>query len=113
MHELSLVDSIVSDISGLAQKESFRKVNRLRLEIGSLSGVVPESIEFCFSELSRGSPLDGAELILKKVSLKVRCESCATESEPEIYDIQCHQCNSRDVTIIAGKDFKIIDLEVE
>lgn len=113
MHELSLVDSIVTDISGLAERESFKKVKRLRLEIGSMSGVVPESIEFCFSELSRGSPLEGAELILKKISLRVRCHSCCLESEPEIYDIQCQSCGSRDVAIIAGKDFKIIDLEVE
>lgn len=113
MHELSLVDTIVKDISALAGKENFHHVSQIRLEIGSMSGVIPESIEFCFSELAKGTVLDGATLVVQKVALKVRCEHCEVESEPDIDAICCQRCGLNEVTIIAGKDFKIIDLEVD
>lgn len=113
MHEVSLVDSIVTQVSELAQQESFKKVSRLRLEVGAMSGVIPESIEFCFPELSQGSPLENALLVINRTPLRVRCIQCSAETEPEIHDIECKKCNSREVKIIAGKDFKIIDLEVE
>jgi hydrogenase nickel incorporation protein HypA/HybF len=34
----------------------------VRLEIGRLSAVVPDSIRFCFDICAQGTPLEGAEL---------------------------------------------------
>jgi len=113
MHEISLVDSIVTQVSQLAEQEAFKKVFRIHLEIGAMSGVVPESIEFCFPELSRNSPLENALLVIRRTALRVQCNPCSAETEPEIHDIECKKCKSREVKIIAGQDFKIIDLEVE
>ena len=45
MHELSITCSIVELVSDTARG---RKVNRVMVEIGQLSGVVPDSIAFWF-----------------------------------------------------------------
>jgi hydrogenase nickel incorporation protein HypA/HybF len=113
VHEISLVEAIVRDISDLAQRENFHRVIRIQLEIGALSGVVRDSIEFCFPSLSDKTPLEGASLNFKSTPLTIRCGDCSQESSPAIDDMKCSHCDSRNFTVIAGKDFKIVDIEVE
>ena len=59
MHELSITRNVVAIVSERAQGQ---RVTRVRLEIGRLSAVVPDSIRFCFDICAQGTPLAGAEL---------------------------------------------------
>ena len=59
MHELSITRNVVAIVSERAQGQ---RVTRVRLEIGRLSAVVPDSIRFCFDICAQGTPLEGAEL---------------------------------------------------
>jgi hydrogenase nickel incorporation protein HypA/HybF len=113
VHELSLVESIVRDVSQLAQSENFRRVVQIQLEIGTLSGVVRESVEFCFPTLSEGTPLEGATLLIKSTPLTILCQNCSQTSTPVIDDMKCEHCGLRNFKVTAGRDFKIIDLEVK
>ena len=67
MHEVSLVSALVDQIEELKVKEDFAQVLEIRLGIGTQSGVNPESIEFCFSEVTRKSCLQGAKLVLERL----------------------------------------------
>jgi hydrogenase nickel incorporation protein HypA/HybF len=59
VHELSITRNVVAIVSERAQGQ---RVTRVRLEIGRLSAVVPDSIRFCFDICAQGTPLAGAEL---------------------------------------------------
>ena len=59
MHELSITRNVVAIVSERAEGQ---RVTRVRLEIGRLSAVVPDSIRFCFDICAQGTPLEGAEL---------------------------------------------------
>ena len=59
MHELSITRNVVAIVTERAQGQ---RVTRVRLEIGRLSAVVPDSIRFCFDICAQGTPLEGAEL---------------------------------------------------
>jgi hydrogenase nickel incorporation protein HypA/HybF len=59
MHELSITRNVVAIVS---EKAVGQRVTRVRLEIGRLSAVVPDSIRFCFDICAQGTPLEGAEL---------------------------------------------------
>ena len=59
MHELSITRNVVAIVSERAEGQ---RVTRVRLEIGRLSAVVPDSIRFCFDICAQGTPLAGAEL---------------------------------------------------
>jgi hydrogenase nickel incorporation protein HypA/HybF len=59
MHEMSITQSVVEICEGHA---AGRKVIDVVLEIGELSGVGHDSIEFCFEAGSKGTLLEGARL---------------------------------------------------
>ena len=59
MHELSITRNVVAIVS---ERAVGQRVTRVRLEIGRLSAVVPDSSRFCFDICAQGTPLEGAEL---------------------------------------------------
>ena len=59
MHELSITRNVVAIVSERAEGQ---RVTRVRLEIGRLTAVMPDSIRFCFDICTQGTPLAGAEL---------------------------------------------------
>lgn len=113
MHEFSLAQSLVEQITELASKEGASRVTRVEVTIGAMSGVMKDPFEFCFPEAIRGSCLEGCTLIIKEAPLRVHCNNCASESLPEQFAIRCGVCQGQDVKIIEGKDFLLNSVEVE
>jgi hydrogenase nickel incorporation protein HypA/HybF len=62
MHESHLIEPIVKGISEHAQKEGASRVSKVRLKIGELTGVKEGSFKETFSVLSKGTPLENADL---------------------------------------------------
>ena len=80
MHELSITRNVVAIVS---ERAVGQRVTRVRLEIGRLSAVVPDSIRFCFDICAQGTPLEGAALEIvesagRELSIKeMEVEECA------------------------------------
>ncbi|MBW2078837.1 MAG: hydrogenase maturation nickel metallochaperone HypA, partial [Deltaproteobacteria bacterium] len=55
MHEFSIATSLLEIISQEALAYQGAKVKAVRLKVGTLSGVVPEALEFAFQVLSEGT----------------------------------------------------------
>lgn len=112
MHELSLATSIVDQLTEATISNGGHKVLSVRILLGPLSGVVEESLVFCFSEACHGSMAEGAELIIEKSPLIVKCHRCQKESEVSPHHLLCPSCLVPDISVLSGKEFRIIDLEV-
>ena len=65
MHELGISRNIVAIVADAARG---RRVRRITLEIGALSGVVPEAIEFAFDLAAEGTPAAGAVLDIRRLA---------------------------------------------
>ncbi len=63
MHELALTHEIVDIVCKAANN---CRVHKVTLEIGRLSGVMAESIEFCFDVVARGTLAEGARLEIRQ-----------------------------------------------
>jgi hydrogenase nickel incorporation protein HypA/HybF len=63
MHELALTHEIVAIV---CQAAGDRRVHRVTLEIGESSCATPESIEFCFDVIARGTCAEGARLEIRR-----------------------------------------------
>ena len=81
MHELALTSAIVE---GAEEAANDRRVLRVTLEIGRLSGVMTEAIQFCFDEVARGTLVEGAVLDIREIDGRARCRRCGAEFEPRI-----------------------------
>jgi len=113
MHELSLAMNMVEQIERVMKEEGAQTLVRVKVEIGALSGVEREPMAFCFPVAIRGTALEGAELEVKEVPLTVKCLDCDASTHPEMPFIQCQDCESAQVQIVDGRDFKITSIEVE
>lgn len=113
MHEFSLAQSLVEQVTDLVVRQGATKVTRIEVSIGAMSGVMKDPFEFCFPEAAKGSCLEGCELSVQEVPLTVVCLDCEAESSPENFDIRCCLCKSQNIKITGGKDFLLNSIEVD
>ncbi len=113
MHELSITQSIVDTAIEYAQKEQVSKVLELRVEIGALSGVVPDAVEFCYSSVTQGTLLDGTPLVIDWIEAKGKCPECGHEQIIDNYFNTCEKCGGLALEVICGEELRIKELEVE
>ena len=64
MHELCITCSIVAIVANAARG---RKVHRVTVEIGQLSGVMTDAIAFCFRKSRKGTAVEGANLDIREI----------------------------------------------
>lgn len=108
MHELTITEGIVAAVT---DKLPDRKITFVRLEIGALSGVVADSVRFCFDLVTEGTNLEGAVLDITEPPAKCRCGDCGGEFEPEWPIVLC-SCGSADVAVLTGADLRILSVQV-
>ena len=79
MHELGMMESALALVQRFADEKHARRVERVVLRIGTLSGVDPESLRFAFDVVSRGTKAEGADFEIESVPAAVFCRSCQKE----------------------------------
>ena len=108
MHELAIAESVVDTVT---ERLPGARVTCVRLEIGALSGVVPDSIRFCFDLATEGTGLVGARLEITEPAARCRCRACGAEFQPDSPIVLC-PCGSPDVAVLAGEELKIVSVQV-
>ncbi len=108
MHELSITQEIIAIV---AEHSKGARVRRVSLEIGKLSGVIPDAIRFCFDLCGEGTTVEGAELeIIEKPGLG-RCRACGAEIALESSIGSCH-CGSSDLEWLSGQELMVKEMEL-
>lgn len=110
MHELSLCEAIAGVVKPYADG---RHVDVVRVRIGALRQVVPESLSFCWSLIRDYEDMPDAELELELITAQVRCRSCAEHSTiTSQWCLLCPRCESADVEVLRGDEFLVTSLDV-
>ena len=110
MHELSLSSAIVNTV---AKHAGGRRVTVVELRVGKLRQVIPDTLEFYFEFVARGTVCEGARLEQEVVDVRLACNSCGHGWEIEIPAFRCPQCAGSDVAIVSGNEFEVEAIEVE
>lgn len=113
MHELSITQNILQIAMEHAEKAGAKKIRRINLVIGALSGIVDESVQFYFDFVSKGTPAEGAQLVFEKRPARFRCRACSQEFAIREGDWTCPACQAPGAEIIAGQEFHMDSIEVE
>jgi hydrogenase nickel incorporation protein HypA/HybF len=110
MHELAIADAIV----GVASRHANgRHVSRVDVRVGHLRQVVPDSLQFSFELMSRGTTLDGAELVIEEVPAHTDCRRCGARGVLEEFPAMCGGCGSLDVDLTGGDELLVDSIELE
>lgn len=110
MHELSIAESVVEIASRHARG---RRVRRVEMKVGHLRQVVPAALEFGFELVSRGTPVEGAELAIEGVPAAGDCRVCGRRSVMGSLPLRCAGCGAIDVELVAGEELQVELLELE
>lgn len=113
MHEFSIAKSLLELVEEEARKHGAKRVVRVELLIGILSGVEPHLLEIAFEALKEGTIAKDAHLILYIEGIKMYCEDCKREFEKEEINFLCPYCGSFNTTIRGGQDLILKSVELE
>ncbi len=112
MHEMSIAQSLVDILKEEMVKNNARVLKSVRLNVGQMSAVVPDSLSFCFEVITKETELEGAELVMEVIPLEGLCKECKETFEIKDYAFQCPHCGSKEIETIAGQDLSIVEIEV-
>jgi len=115
VHELSLIQSLLTIIDEQAKEHEFTRVNQINLSCGRLSTVEPQALQFAFEAISPATICAGAQLNLTILPLKIHCFTCNREFESETADpTTCPHCRGDQVMITGGRqELQLLELDVD
>lgn len=111
MHEMGITDAMLKTVDRILAKEGMEGANRIVVQVGDLSGVVPRFLEDCWEAVAAGTKYQDTELVVETVPGTARCEDCKREFTVDIDDLRCPDCRSVKLTPLTGRDLTICQIE--
>ncbi|HCS70011.1 MAG TPA: hydrogenase maturation nickel metallochaperone HypA [Rhodospirillaceae bacterium] len=108
MHELGITRNIVSIV---AERAAGRRVTKVVVEIGKLSAILPDAVEFCFDVCAKSTPLEGATLEIVEVMADASCRDCGEQFLLATLIEPCPKCGSKALDRKGGDDLIIKHFE--
>ncbi|MEL6188582.1 MAG: hydrogenase maturation nickel metallochaperone HypA [Myxococcota bacterium] len=109
MHELSIVRNIVALVD---ERAAGRRVKRVDVEIGKLSGIDVRAVNYCFGMCAEGTSLSDATLVIDEVEGSGRCEACNKEVHLERPLGVCPCERRARLRIERGEELRVRSMEV-
>lgn len=111
MHELSIVIGIVDIAEAEAKKAKVKSFDLIELEIGNLSGIVIEALDFAWQSAVVGTVLENSIRRINRIEAIAKCVDCDHEFISTTLYENCPKCNSYFTNLIKGNELKIKSLE--
>ena len=113
MHELSIAQSLMKLVLAEAEKARARKVLKISLKVGELTGVIPDSLSFCFELLSKSTIAENAKITIEKVPIRGYCSKCKSDFVITNNHYRCSTCGNTNIDLSSGRELQIDHLEIE
>ncbi len=113
MHELSLCDDLLAQVTTIARQNNAQSVASITVQIGVLSGVEPALLESAFSLIKDGTVAEQAELIMQATAVTVHCRLCGAESEVTANCLLCKVCDSHETTLLSGSELILASVALD
>jgi len=113
VHELSIAHDVLELVAEHVPEERRPAVRVVRIRAGSLSGVVPEALEFCFQAAVADTPLSAARLEIEQVPTLLCCDSCHGRFELREPRFRCPGCGEPSVRLVGGTELDVTEVELD
>lgn len=110
MHELGILNAMIHTIENIIQDENVSSVEKIVLEAGELSGIVPRYLEQSWPAARYKTSMENTELEIKVIPGIVKCRDCTKVFNAMEHDMHCPDCNSRNMEILSGNDLEIKEI---
>lgn len=113
MHEMSIMMEIIRIVDDMAVQNDIKHVNEIVLDVGELSGVVPEYMTEYFPIIVADMPLyQGTSLKMITIPGRAICDKCHTGFNVIEHEGHCPKCGAFEKTVISGEEFSIREIVV-
>ena len=113
MHELSVCLSLLQQLQGIAAERDARRITRIELSLGALSGVEADLLRNAWPIAAAGTIAVDAELVIEASGVVVRCKSCGAETEARPNRLLCGACGDYQTTLVSGDEMILQRVEFE
>ena len=112
MHELGIVVHISKTLEELAQENNITDIRRVTLQIGKVSGIIPEYLVDCWKYYKKKVPLiENSTLEYEWIEAITICNECEKTYDTIQYGRECPFCKSEHTVLLQGNECLIKEIE--
>lgn len=113
MHEAKFTAEIVSAVIETLKSHPGQIPLRVKVAVGAMMHLDAQSVALHFALQVKGTSLEGVELNLHEVPVRIFCRACRLEGGVEDHHLLlCSSCGSRDVELKSGREVAIEQIEM-
>ena len=112
MHEQGMIRALLRQVERLCAVEGAKRVTRVDVEVGPLTGAEPLQLETAFRQLKTGTSASDAEFAIHETTLAARCDICNVQFEVAEFCFRCPQCDGA-VELESGDQFTLVSVSLE
>lgn len=112
MHELGVLLQVVKQVEGVARQNKVSHIEKVVLQVGELSSMIPAYMYKLYPMATEGSILAGSELHIDILPANALCKDCRKVFGIVEHQGICPYCASPSHEIISGREFMIKEILV-
>ncbi|AXK49724.1 hydrogenase maturation nickel metallochaperone HypA [Aliarcobacter trophiarum LMG 25534] len=113
MHEYSIVQSLLESCEEYARQNNAKRVTKVVVKIGVLSGVEPDLLQTAFDTFKEQTICHDSKFIINIQKIEILCNDCNSRSILEKHEFSCPKCQSVNLKVIDGEEMYLMSLEFE
>jgi hydrogenase nickel incorporation protein HypA/HybF len=113
MHELAITQSMFEIVLKQAEKSKAKKVTKINLVIGEMTGVVADCVQFYVDIISKGTIAEGVTVSVEPVPATAKCRSCGKTFTVKEMEWTCPYCGAISLDVTGGKELFVESIEVD
>jgi hydrogenase nickel incorporation protein HypA/HybF len=110
---MGITAEVLRAVLDASEKAGATHVNSVRLTVGALTEVVPDSLQFAWEALTPGTLAEGSVLEIDETKGRSLCLQCGTEFEHDRFDRRCTACESFSTKVCGGDELRVDDIDVD
>ena len=112
MHELGTIYYVIDTVEKLMVENNLTKVASITLEVGEVSGIIPEYLmDFWQYAREKSEHFKETELKIEKLEAVTHCQDCRKTYPTMVYKKICPYCGSENTFLVTGNEYNIKEIE--
>ncbi len=89
-----------------------KHVERVRVDIGHLRQVVPDTLRHSWEMVVFGTPFEGVPLEVNEIPTVIECLGCQARTHLDDPIFRCGECGSTETTVVTGNELLVTSLDL-
>lgn len=111
MRELNITRTFLDKAIRQLSETQSKHITAIHIAIGEISELDPAAIQTHWTELSKNTPAEHAQVHFRLITAEVQCMACFQKYHPVNKKISCPYCGSVGAKILTGEECSLESIE--